>query len=116
MEHRRRAYWTPRGNISNTVLQQNTNSTVRTSGFEADYDDAIQRATGTAPTPPGMNQGDIVCVTEAFFAYPDINFLAGEAGEPTRDTATVVHEGDSYEKSTKKPRERVASLPHRGDA
>jgi len=67
------------GNISPSVFMQNTDSTVRANGFEADYDAAVLRALGTAATPPAMNQGDIACVGEIFFPYPDIGFLGSTA-------------------------------------
>jgi len=63
------------GNIAPSVYMQNTNSTVRTSGFEPILDDAVQRATGSAPTPPAERQGEVVYVVEGFFQYPDIGFL-----------------------------------------
>jgi hypothetical protein len=63
------------GNITTSVYMKNTDSTVRTTGFEAALDDAVQRATGTAPTPPAQQQGDVAYVAEVFFTYPDIGFL-----------------------------------------
>ncbi|MDP8979059.1 MAG: pilus assembly protein [Acidobacteriota bacterium] len=63
------------GNISPSVYMKNTDSSVRTSGFEAVLDDAVQRATGSAATPPAQAQGDVAYVAELFFTYPDIGFL-----------------------------------------
>ena len=63
------------GNIAPGVYMTNTDSTVRTNGFEATMDDAILRATGTAATPPAQAQGDVEYVVELFFQYPDIGFL-----------------------------------------
>ena len=63
------------GNIAPSVYMTNSDSSVRTNGFEAALDDAIQRATGTAPTPPAQAQGDVEYVVECFFQYPDIGFL-----------------------------------------
>jgi Flp pilus assembly protein TadG len=65
----------PSGNIAPTVFMQNTNSTVRTTGFEAQLDDAVLRGTGTAATPPAQAQGEVAFVCEVFFTYPDIGFL-----------------------------------------
>jgi hypothetical protein len=61
------------GNISPAVYF--VNSAVRTSGFEAALDDAVVRATGTAPAPPAQSQGDTAYVVELFFQYPDLSFL-----------------------------------------
>jgi TadE-like protein len=69
-----------RGNISSSVYMQNTDSTVRAAGFEAAYDDAVQRATGSAPAIPAMAQGDIIDVVETYFKYPDIGFLGWTTG------------------------------------
>ncbi len=63
------------GNIDPTVYITNSNSTVRTSGFEAALDDAVQRATGAAATPPAQAQGDTAFVVEVYFQYPDIGYL-----------------------------------------
>lgn len=63
------------GNIAPNVYITNSDSSVRTSGFEATLDDAVQRATGSAPSPPAQVQGDIAYVVEVFFQYPDISFL-----------------------------------------
>jgi len=76
------AYGTPnaaildtQGNISPTVYLSNSDATVRTSNFESALDTAVQRATGTAPTPPAQAQGDTAYVVEVYFQYPDIGFL-----------------------------------------
>lgn len=63
------------GNISPSVYMSNSDSSVQTTGFEAALDSAVQRATGTAPTPPAQTQGDTVYVVEVVFQYPDIGFL-----------------------------------------
>jgi len=63
------------GNIDPSVYMRNTNSSVRTSGFEAALDDAILRATGAAATVPAQPQGDIAYVVEVYFQYPDIGYL-----------------------------------------
>jgi hypothetical protein len=63
------------GNIAPGVYMTNTDSSVRTTGFEATMDDAVLRATGTAATPPAQAQGDVEYVVELFFQYPDIGFL-----------------------------------------
>lgn len=63
------------GNIDPTVYITNSNSTVRTSGFEAALDDAVTRATGAGAAPPQQPQGDIAYVAEVYFQYPDIGFL-----------------------------------------
>lgn len=63
------------GNIAPSVYITNSNATVRTTGFETALDNAVQRATGSAPTPPAQSQGDIAYVAEVFFQYPDISFL-----------------------------------------
>ena len=63
------------GNISPNVYLSNSDATVRTSGFEAFLDNAVLRATGTAPTPPAQSQGDTAYIAEVFFQYPDIGFL-----------------------------------------
>jgi hypothetical protein len=68
------------GNISNSIYMQNTNSSVRTTDFETLYDDAVQRATGSAPSPPAMPQGQVLYVVEGYFQYPDITFLGWETG------------------------------------
>ena len=71
------------GNISPTVYLSNSNSSVRTTGFETALDNAVQAATGSAPTPPAQPQGDTAYVVEVAFQYPDISFLgwstAGQA-------------------------------------
>jgi TadE-like protein len=63
------------GNIDPLVYITNSNSSVRTSGFEATLDDAVQRATGSAASPPAQPQGDTAYVVEVYFQYPDIGFL-----------------------------------------
>ena len=63
------------GNIDPVVYITNTNSTVRTTGFEAALDDAVQRATGSAATPPAEVQGETLYVVEVYFQYPDIGYL-----------------------------------------
>jgi hypothetical protein len=81
------AYGTPssgilsaQGNISATVYLSNSDSSVRTTGFEAALDSAAQRATGTTPTPPAQAQGDTAYVTELYFQYPDIGYLGPSGG------------------------------------
>ena len=68
------------GNIKSSVYMQNTDSTVRTAGFEALFDDAVQRVTGSAPSPPAMNDGDVIHLAECYFKYPDISFLGWTSG------------------------------------
>lgn len=63
------------GNISPAVYMKNTDASVRTTGFEAAYDAAVQRATGTAPAVPAQPQNDNAYVVEVYFQYPDIAFL-----------------------------------------
>ena len=63
------------GNIAQSVYMSNSNATVRTTGFETALDSAVQRATGTAPTPPAQAQGEVAYVVEVCFQYPDIAFL-----------------------------------------
>lgn len=63
------------GNIDPTVYITNSNSSVRTTGFEAALDDAVSRATGAGAAPPQQPQGDIAYVAEIYFQYPDIGFL-----------------------------------------
>jgi Flp pilus assembly protein TadG len=62
------------GNISPGVYLANTNSTVRTSGFEAVLDTAAISAGGSG-APPAQLQGSTSYVVEVFFQYPDIGFL-----------------------------------------
>ena len=62
------------GNINPSVYLSNSNSTVRTSGFEAQLD-AAASAAGLTATPPVQQQGNIAYVVETFFQYPDIGFL-----------------------------------------
>jgi len=63
------------GNIDPSVYMTNSNSSVRTNGFEAALDDAVTRATGSAASPPQQPEGDIAYVVEVYFQYPDIGFL-----------------------------------------
>ena len=63
------------GNIDPKVYMTNSNSSVRTNGFEASLDDAVQRATGAAASVPAQPQGDIAYVVEVYFQYPDIGYL-----------------------------------------
>lgn len=63
------------GNIASSVYLGNTDSSVRTSGFEGALDTAVLRATGTAATPPAQAQGDTAYAVEVFFQYPDIGYL-----------------------------------------
>ena len=63
-----------KGNISASVYLSNSNSTVRTTGFEAQLDAAASAAGLTSP-PPVQPQGNIAYVVETFFQYPDIGFL-----------------------------------------
>ena len=62
------------GNISPSVYITNSDSSVRTSGFEAALDAASVLAGGSG-TPPAEPQGDSVYVVETYFPYPDIGFL-----------------------------------------
>ena len=62
------------GNISASVYLSNSNSSVRTTGFEAQLDAAINAAGGTG-TPPAQVQGNVAYVVETYFQYPDIGFL-----------------------------------------
>jgi hypothetical protein len=63
------------GNIDASVYITNSDSSVRTSGFEAALDDAVLRATGAAASPPAQPQGDVAYVVEVYFQYPDIGYL-----------------------------------------
>jgi hypothetical protein len=63
------------GNIPASVYMRNTDSSVRANGFESVYGEAVRRATGVAPAPPAMQQGEVACVAEGYFQYPDISFL-----------------------------------------
>jgi len=63
------------GNIDPSVYLSNSDATVRTAGFETALDNAVQRATGSAPVPPAQAQGDAAYVVEVFFQYPDLAFL-----------------------------------------
>jgi Flp pilus assembly protein TadG len=63
------------GNIAPSVYMKNTDSSVRTTGFETAYDAAVQRATGAAAVVPAQPQGDNAYVVEVYFKYPDIAFL-----------------------------------------
>ena len=63
------------GNISPAVYLQNTDSSVRASGFEVVLDAAVQRATGSPASAPAQPQGDTAYVVELFFQYPDIGYL-----------------------------------------
>lgn len=62
------------GNIAPSVYLSNSNSSVRTSGFEAALDAASISAggTGTAPAQPA---GNTAYTVEVFIQYPDIAFL-----------------------------------------
>lgn len=62
------------GNIAPTVYLSNSNSSVRTSGFEAALDAAAVSAggSGTAPAQPA---GNTAYVVEVFVQYPDVGFL-----------------------------------------
>jgi hypothetical protein len=62
------------GNISASVYMSNSDSSVRTTGFESRLDTA-QIAAGASGTPPAMPDGDVCYVVEVFFQYPDIGFL-----------------------------------------
>jgi Flp pilus assembly protein TadG len=62
------------GNISPSVYLSNSDSSVRTSGFESALDAASVSAGGSG-TPPAQTQGDIAYVVEVFVQYPDIGFL-----------------------------------------
>jgi len=63
------------GNISAAVYLGNTDSSVRTSGFEARLD-AANVAAGGSGTAPQQAQGNISYVVETYFQYPDIGFLS----------------------------------------
>jgi len=63
------------GNIDASVYITNSDSSVRTTGFEAALDDAVLRATGAAASPPAQPQGDVAYVVEVYFQYPDIGYL-----------------------------------------
>jgi Flp pilus assembly protein TadG len=62
------------GNISASAYMGNTDSSVRTTGFEAMLDAAsiASGGTGTAPQQP---QGNVAYVVEVYFQYPNIAFL-----------------------------------------
>jgi Flp pilus assembly protein TadG len=62
------------GNISPNVYLTNSDSSVRTSGFESLLDTASATAGGSG-TPPAQAQGDVAYVVEVFFPYPDLGFL-----------------------------------------
>jgi TadE-like protein len=69
-----------RGNIDPTVYLSNSDTSVRTNGFEAFLDSAVNRALGAPPTPPAQPQGDTAYVAEVFFTYPDLGFLGWYSG------------------------------------
>ena len=62
------------GNIAPSVYLTNSNSSVRTSGFESALDAASSSAggSGVAPAQPA---GNTAYVVEVFIQYPDIGFL-----------------------------------------
>jgi Flp pilus assembly protein TadG len=62
------------GNISSSVYLSNSDSSVRTSGFEALLDAASISAGGSG-TPPAQPQGQTAYVAEVRISYPDIGFL-----------------------------------------
>ncbi len=62
------------GNIAASVYLSNSNSTVRTTGFESQLD-AAAVAAGLSGTAPVQQQGNIAYVVETYFQYPDIGFL-----------------------------------------
>ncbi|MBZ5604779.1 MAG: pilus assembly protein [Acidobacteriia bacterium] len=61
------------GNI--TATNYMTNSSLRAANFETLLDDAVQRATGTTPSPPAQAEGESSYMVEVYFTYPDIGFL-----------------------------------------
>ena len=63
------------GNIASSVYLSNSDSSVRTTGFESALDSAVLRATGSSPTPPAQADGDTAYIVEVMFQYPDIGFL-----------------------------------------
>ncbi len=75
------------GNILASVYMSNSNTSVRTTNFIGQLDNAISRAGGTTPGPAptcgavnasptcAQAQDNNAYVTEVFFTYPDIGFL-----------------------------------------
>lgn len=66
------------GNIAPATYMQT--ASLRAPAFETALDNAVQRATGTAPTPPAQAQGDLAYVVEVFIKYPDLGFLGWYTG------------------------------------
>lgn len=62
------------GNISPSIYMQNTDSSVRATGFDTMMTAAMTRASVT-PTVPPQPQGEVGYVVEVYFKYPDISFL-----------------------------------------
>jgi hypothetical protein len=62
------------GNIAPSVYLSNSDSSVRTSGFESALDAASISAGGSG-TPPAQPAGNTAYVVEVFIQYPDIGFL-----------------------------------------
>jgi Flp pilus assembly protein TadG len=62
------------GNISPSVYLTNSDSSVRTTGFEAALDAASVSA-GGAGTVPAQPAGNSAYIVEVFIQYPDIGFL-----------------------------------------
>jgi hypothetical protein len=62
------------GNISPNVYLSNSDSSVRTTGFESMLDAAEVNAGGSGIA-PAQNQGDVAYLVEVFIQYPDIGFL-----------------------------------------
>jgi Flp pilus assembly protein TadG len=62
------------GNIAPSVYLTNSDSSVRTTGFEAALDAASVSA-GGAGTAPAQPAGNSAYVVEVFIQYPDIGFL-----------------------------------------
>jgi hypothetical protein len=62
------------GNIAPSVYLSNSDSSVRTNGFESALDAADVSAGGSG-MPPAQAQGEDAYVVEVFLQYPDIGFL-----------------------------------------
>jgi hypothetical protein len=62
------------GNIAPSVYLSNSDSSVRTNGFEAALD-AAEVSAGGSGTPPAQAQGEAAYLVEVFIQYPDIGFL-----------------------------------------
>jgi hypothetical protein len=68
-----------RGNIDPNVYLNNSDPSVRTTGFEALIDAAAITAGGSGVA-PHQAQGEVAYVVEAFFSYPEVGFLHTTAG------------------------------------